>query len=147
MNTGTQEAKPKKRVIKQQENLRNLRNTKWRRKKNFVKKSLEISYQCDVDMIMLIFDKKYDRFQQIYTSDEFTLDTYNRIYAEDKAYPYRLAKHKVANARSIVQINVDDHHESGINEADQNDGTDTEEEYNFQRDIEGNFKVQKIFEI
>ena len=55
-------------------NTTNLTNAKYRRTKNLVKKTIEISNQCDLDFILLVYDKKFNRFREIYTNPELTLE-------------------------------------------------------------------------
>lgn len=55
-------------------NTTNLTNAKYRRTKNLVKKTIEISNQCDLDFILLVYDRKFNRFREIYTNPDLTLE-------------------------------------------------------------------------
>lgn len=55
-------------------NTTNLTNAKYRRTKNLVKKTIEISNQCDLDFILLVYDRKFNRFREIYTNPDLTIE-------------------------------------------------------------------------
>ena len=47
--------------------------TKYKRTKNLIKKSVEISKQCDLDMILVIHDKNTGRWREVHTSLDLTI--------------------------------------------------------------------------
>jgi len=97
-------------------NTTNLINAKYRRTKNLVKKTIEISNQCDLDFILLVYDKKFNRFREIYTNPELTLEQVDGMM-KGRIVPNRAAgiasniktstkipKYKKEHAREIVQV-------------------------------------------
>ena len=64
------------------ERNQNTRNIRYRRKKNFIKKGLKFSQICDCDVIMLIFDKRMNKLNQFYTTDDFKLENAYRMVKE-----------------------------------------------------------------
>ena len=105
------------RTVKRIESAKNLRCTKYRRTKNLVKKSVEISTQCEIDIVLIIFDKKYNRFREVHTNRGFTLDTVNQMMRDeyhndlDKANTtHELSpKYKRVYARDLLGCEEDDH--------------------------------------
>ena len=63
----------KGRVIRPIANSNNLRNTKCRRTKNLAKKSLEMSIQCDLDIMIIVYDRKFNRYKEITTNPNMDL--------------------------------------------------------------------------
>ena len=57
---------------------------KYRRIQTMQKKCAEIAYQCDVDVICIIYDRKYNRFREIRTRDNMTLDTVSKMMNDTK---------------------------------------------------------------
>lgn len=51
-----------------------MRNTKCKRTKNLVKKCLELSQLCELDINITMYDAKRQRIQEICTSKEITLE-------------------------------------------------------------------------
>ena len=70
---------PIKRSIQQIVDPRQLTNTKFKRTRNLVKKSLEVSIQCELDIVMLVYDKRYNRFREICTNPELTIDRFKEM--------------------------------------------------------------------
>ena len=68
-----------KRGQKKMVNSSHMRNTKYRRTKNLVKKSVEISNQCSLDFVIIIYDKKFKRFKEVHTSRDLTLENVNNL--------------------------------------------------------------------
>jgi len=79
-----------------------------------VKKTIEISNQCDLDFILLVYDKKFNRFREIYTNPELTMEQVDgmmkgRIVANRSAgvaqnikSKDKIPKYKKEYAREIV---------------------------------------------
>ena len=51
-----------------------------------VKKCDEIAKQCDLDIILIMRDKKSDRIREVHTSQHMTLDDLNRMVEESARY-------------------------------------------------------------
>ena len=65
-----------KRSNKQISDLNQLRHTKYRRTKNMIKKSIEVGNQCQLDIILVIFDKRQNRYREVHTNPDFTMDNF-----------------------------------------------------------------------
>ena len=92
-----------------------------------VKKTIEISNQCDLDFILLVYDKKFNRFREIYTNPELTMEQVdgmmkgrivpNRIagVAQNFKSKDKIPKYKKEYAREIVQVEdrANNHEEAG----------------------------------
>ena len=66
--------------------------TRYRRTKNLIKKCAEISSQCELDMVLLIFDRKNNRLREIHTSQDMTLkDVVNTVNSgvKDQTFKYK----------------------------------------------------------
>ena len=70
---------PLKRSIQQIVDPRQLTNTKFKRTRNLVKKSLEVSIQCELDIVMLVYDRRYNRFREICTNPDLTIDRFKEM--------------------------------------------------------------------
>lgn len=105
-------------------NTTNLTNAKYRRTKNLVKKTIEISNQCDLDFILLVHDRKFNRFREIYTNPDLTLEqvdammkgtiTANRpagSHGHNLKSKDKIPKYKKEYARDIVQVDDRANHE------------------------------------
>ena len=57
--------------------------TRYRRTKNLVKKCSEISSQCELDIILVLFDRKANKFREVHTSRELTVSDMNRMLLDD----------------------------------------------------------------
>ena len=55
------------------QNVYNIYVTKYKRTKNLVKRCIDISEQCDLDIILVVRDKNTDRCREYHTSQEMTL--------------------------------------------------------------------------
>ena len=55
--------------------MNNLRNTRYKRKKNMIKKSLEISSKCGLDIFIMVYNQKLNRIDEYHTSENFTIST------------------------------------------------------------------------
>lgn len=96
-----------KRCVKPINDSHNLRVTKCRRTKNLVKKSLEISTQCQIDFVIIQYDKKLNKFKEIYTNPELTLDKVNTMLSQrdkSKSCKQNAPKYHRMLARKIVEI-------------------------------------------
>ena len=66
----TQAKKPSKETQK-------FRNVKYRRKRNFIKKGLQFSQICGLDVIIFTLDRKLNKLHEFYTSADFKLNHIN----------------------------------------------------------------------
>lgn len=57
--------------------------TRYRRTKNLVKKCADISKQCDLDIVLVMFDRKNNRLREVHTNQGMTLNDLNRIILHD----------------------------------------------------------------
>ena len=64
-NTPTKKSRP--------HNIYNIYVTKYKRTKNLVKRCVDISEQCDLDIILIVRDKNTDRCREYHTNHEMTL--------------------------------------------------------------------------
>ena len=67
-----------------QKNSGNKYVTRYRRTKNLSKKCAEISKQCDLDIVLVMFDRKNNRLREVYTSKNMTLDDLNGLIQDDE---------------------------------------------------------------
>lgn len=115
-----------KRGTKKIANSNHLRNTKYRRTKNLVKKSVEISNQCNLDFVIIIYDPKFNRFKEVHTNRDITFEKVHTMIngCQD---PFQLNgskqpvldlshKYKRVYARDLVEVDDD---EAGADEDDQ----------------------------
>ena len=65
-----------------QMNQQNLNLNKYRRIQTMQKKCAEISLQCNVDVVCIIYDKKFNRFREIRTADHMTYETVHQMLNE-----------------------------------------------------------------
>ena len=93
------------------------------RKKNLAKKSLEISAQCNMDIIILMYDKRYDRYQEFYTNPNLTLKEVNAKAKEAYKDPKIVFKYKKEDARDIAKVECDETMQDNIADIE----TDTED--------------------
>jgi len=83
-----------------------MRNTKYRRTKNLVKKSIEIGSQCELDIVLIIFDRRFNRYKEVHTSPDLTLNNVVsalKLNGEDSP-----RKYKRHFARDLVDIPDED---------------------------------------
>ena len=59
--------------------MTNLRNTRYKRKKNMIKKSLEISSKCGLDIFIMVYNQKLNRIDEYHTNKSFTMETATSI--------------------------------------------------------------------
>ena len=50
---------------------------------------VEISKQCDIDMMLLIFDKANNRFKEVHTNEALIIQEVNSIIKQPNAPKYR----------------------------------------------------------
>ena len=74
-------------VPKSQQNTYNKYVTKYKRTKNLVKKCVEISEQCQLDIILVIKDKNSDRCREFHTSQELTVPSLVRALESNESQP------------------------------------------------------------
>ena len=60
------------------------RNTKSKRTKMLIKKSMELSILCNLDINISIYDCQTNKLQQINTKDGFTVEALNKLITEGK---------------------------------------------------------------
>ena len=85
-----------------------------------VKKTIEISQQCDLDFVLLVYDKKFNRFREIYTNPHLTLEHVDHMLkgalpppnrAQDRVQGVRardkLPKYRKEFAHDIVKVEED----------------------------------------
>lgn len=60
-------------------NQQNLNLNKYRRIQTMQKKCAEISLQCNVDVVCIIYDRKFNRFREIRTADQMTYETVHKM--------------------------------------------------------------------
>ena len=70
-----------------------------------VKRCLDISKQCELDIILIMRDKKNDRVREVHTSHQLTLDDLNKLVTSNDRYQgqkYRceLASHVLKDEES-----------------------------------------------
>ena len=53
--------------------------TRYRRTKNLVKKCAEIANQCDLEIILIMHDKKNNKVREVHTSKQMTLTHLNKL--------------------------------------------------------------------
>jgi len=57
---------------------------KYRRLQTLQKKCAEIAYQCDVDIVMIIRDRKFNRFKEYNTSKTVSAEHISKMLADTK---------------------------------------------------------------
>ena len=60
-----------------------MRNTKCKRTKNIVKKCLELSQLCELEINVTMYDKKRNKLQEICTSSDITLQKIFKFFDRD----------------------------------------------------------------
>ena len=85
--------------------------TRYRRTKNLVKKCSEISKQCDLDIILVMRDRKNDRIREVHTSHQMNLDDLNRMLQNDSQY--HTLKYRREYAGDVCQGESQDDASSG----------------------------------
>jgi hypothetical protein len=53
-----------------------------KRKRSLIKKAIELSVMCDLDIFMVIFDKKKQKFFELNSSAQFDIKVVNEILSE-----------------------------------------------------------------
>ena len=53
-----------------------------KRKRSLIKKAIELSVMCDLDIFMVIFDKKKQKFFELNSSPQFDVKVVNEILSE-----------------------------------------------------------------
>ena len=92
----------------------NVNLNKYRRLQTLQKKCAEISHQCDVDIVMIIRDRKFNRFKEYHTSKAITADYIADMMAQTKNTKKAPRYQKVLISYDTEQI---DDAESQCNEA------------------------------
>ena len=85
-----------------------------------VKKSIEVSSQCQLDIILVIFDRRQNRYKEVHTNHDFTMDNLMTILAQRDADSTGCGRKKAVNytrqyARDIVEIDEADENEDKAN--------------------------------
>ena len=101
----------KKRSVHPIQNAIRLRNTKSQRTKNLAKKSLEVSIQCELDIIVVIYDKRFNRYKEICTNPDLTVQKISEHFyqtdPEQKKSRSKRPKYKRVLAGDIVKVEVE----------------------------------------
>ena len=67
--------------------------TRYRRTKNLIKKCADISQQCELEIVMVIYDRKKDRMREVHTSKNLTLnDLHRMVLHQNKIQAYKYKK-------------------------------------------------------
>ena len=67
--------------------------TRYRRTKNLIKKCADISQQCELEIVMVIYDRKNDRMREVHTSKNLTLnDLHRMVLHQNKTQAYKYKK-------------------------------------------------------
>ena len=90
-----------------------MRNTKCKRTKNLVKKCLELSQLCELNINITMFDAKKHRIQEICTNKNFTIDRLMEIIEADNHADKKQKRLKI-KTRFASEI-VDEVHDDGVN--------------------------------
>lgn len=64
--------------------------TKHRSEGKLARKYAELSEQCDLDIIVLVYDRVENQIREMHTSPEMTLDDFKCMMAKDKDGPKRI---------------------------------------------------------
>lgn len=73
--------------------------TRYRRTKNLRKKCAEISTQCDLEILLVVYDRKNNRLRETYTHRDLTLNDLNRMVLSDqKGKNFRYVKEYIGFA-------------------------------------------------
>lgn len=96
--------KAKKTTVKKIDDSLNRRVTKYRRLKNLVKKSLEISVRCDLKINVLVYDPSQHKIQEAFTDGDFSLNNMVEMIEKNKTLPKcHQVKFNSRKAHSIVK--------------------------------------------
>ena len=84
---------------------------KCKRTKNIIKKSLEVSIQCDIDIIIIIVDKNKNQIKQTVTNPLVTMESITKMMDEkkdstDKKIQKTWVQTKVA--KDIIKLGAND---------------------------------------
>ena len=105
--------KNKKSSVKKIDDSLNRRVTKYRRLKNLVKKSLEISVRCDLKINVLVYDPSQHKIQEAFTDGQVSLNQLFQMIEGNKKLPkYQQVKLNSREAKTIVKDFDDDEVES-----------------------------------
>lgn len=80
---------------------------KCTRTKNLIKKSLEVSIQCDIDIIIIVYDKNKNQIKQTVTNPQVTMDSITKMIheqEESKYKKYKKAYIQTKEAKDIIKL-------------------------------------------
>ena len=66
--------------------------TRYRRTKNLIKKCADISQQCELEIVMVIYDRKNGRMREVHTSKNLALNDLHRMVLDQnktQAFKYK----------------------------------------------------------
>ena len=75
--------------------------TKYRRKKNFVKKGVQLSQICDLDVIIITYDRKQNKLDQFYTTPDFKIEHVNDLIERRVNKQNNLIRYRQVNASEL----------------------------------------------
>ena len=87
--------------------------TRYRRTRNLIKRVGEISNQCDLEMILVMYDRKNNYVREVHTNRNLTLDTLNNMVTESVQGRGRPMKYKRESVLNTEDDDDDLHLESG----------------------------------
>ena len=64
--------------------MQQARNKRYKRKKNFIKKGIQLSEKCGVEVIILIYDRKLNKLNEFCTTPDFKLTDANQIIQKEQ---------------------------------------------------------------
>lgn len=79
-----------------------------------MRKCVQIARQCDIDMMLLIYDKSNNRFKEVHTNQEMTIESVNEILKKPKAPKYR----RVYAGEIFKEAGIDDQDDAKDEEFD-----------------------------
>lgn len=77
-----------------EKNQQNVNLNKYRRIQTMQKKCAEISSQCNVDVVCIIYDRKFNRFREIRTAQEMTLEKVHDMMSQRRSPNEKLPKYQ-----------------------------------------------------
>ena len=80
---------------------------KYRRLQTLQKKCAEIAYQCDVDIVMIIRDRKFNRFKEYNTSKTVSAEHISKMMSYTKPPRYQ---------KVLISFDTDEHSEDSESE-------------------------------
>lgn len=96
-----------------------------------VKKSIEVSSQCQLDIILIIFDRRQNRYKEVHTSRDFTMDNLMGLLVKNNddtatSQLKQALNYKRQYARDVVEIDDDENAVETEKENNSKDKIDSE---------------------